>query len=100
MRELRALIRRLAGRHTILLSTHILSEAELSCDEVIMMAQGRVQMQASVESLRGAEASGVYVVETDWSDAATLESELRTLTNTERVLQVVANASQALDVRR
>ncbi|MHC4992571.1 MAG: ABC transporter ATP-binding protein, partial [Planctomycetota bacterium] len=32
MREVRALIRDLAGRHTILLSTHNLAEVELSCD--------------------------------------------------------------------
>ena len=43
IREVRTLVRELAGRHTILLSTHILTEAELVCDDVIMMAGGHVQ---------------------------------------------------------
>src|SRR5947209_18606758 len=35
--ETRDLIRQLAGEHTIILSTHILSEVEHSCDRVIII---------------------------------------------------------------
>lgn len=39
---LRALLRRLAGRKAILMSTHILEEAEDVCDRVVILAEGRV----------------------------------------------------------
>ena len=40
--EMRALIRALAGEHTILFSSHILSEVQQICDRVIILHQGRV----------------------------------------------------------
>ena len=40
--EVRGLLQELAGRHTILLSTHILTEAQASCERVLIMNQGRI----------------------------------------------------------
>lgn len=40
--EVRELIKRLGQRHTILLSTHILSEVEQLCDRVIMIIDGQI----------------------------------------------------------
>lgn len=40
--EVRALIKELGKRHTILLSTHILSEVEQICDRVIMIINGHI----------------------------------------------------------
>lgn len=40
--ELREMIKELGKRHTILLSTHILSEVEQVCDRVIMVIDGRI----------------------------------------------------------
>jgi len=40
--EVRRLIRRLRGERTVILSTHILSEVEATCDRVIIINRGRV----------------------------------------------------------
>lgn len=40
--EIRELIRRLGGEHTILLSTHILAEAEQVCDRVLIIDGGQI----------------------------------------------------------
>ena len=40
--EVRALIRRLRHQRTVILSTHILSEVEATCDRVIIIHRGRV----------------------------------------------------------
>ncbi|RMH05167.1 MAG: ABC transporter ATP-binding protein [Nitrospirae bacterium] len=40
--EMREFIRQLAGSHTIILSTHILSEATAVCQRVIILHQGRI----------------------------------------------------------
>jgi ABC-2 type transport system ATP-binding protein len=52
IRETRKLIRELGNQHTILLSTHILSEVEMACDSVIMINQGKVAMEGTLESIR------------------------------------------------
>ena len=58
--ETRGLIRSLAGDHTIILSTHILSEIENSCDKVIIISQGKLVATDTVANLtnrlRGSEA--------------------------------------------
>jgi ABC-2 type transport system ATP-binding protein len=48
----RDLIRRLAERHTILLSTHILAEVEAVCQRVVVVHRGRVVVSESIEALR------------------------------------------------
>jgi gliding motility-associated transport system ATP-binding protein len=42
IRETRKLIRELGQEHTILLSTHILSEVEVTCDQAIIINRGQV----------------------------------------------------------
>ena len=58
--EIRELLKHLAGDHTIILSTHILSEVEQSCERVIIISQGKLVAIDSVANLtnrlRGAEA--------------------------------------------
>jgi ABC-2 type transport system ATP-binding protein len=49
--EIRALIKRLAQDTTILLSTHILSEIEAVCDRVVILIQGHLAADASLEEL-------------------------------------------------
>ncbi|MHC5022987.1 MAG: ABC transporter ATP-binding protein [Planctomycetota bacterium] len=78
IRAVRSLIRELAGRHTILLSTHILSEVEMTCDEILMIARGRIRLSGPVSDLRDAVArtSPRYVVETTCRRP---EKDLRTI---------------------
>lgn len=53
--ELRELIKELGRRHTILLSTHILSEVEQVCDRVIMIIHGRIWEDMPIGEIVGAE---------------------------------------------
>jgi ABC-2 type transport system ATP-binding protein len=50
-REARQLIASLSGDHTIILSTHILSEVEQSCSSVIIINNGQIVAVDSVENL-------------------------------------------------
>jgi ABC-2 type transport system ATP-binding protein len=63
--EIRELLRQLAGEHTIILSTHILSEVEHSCERVIIISQGKLVAIDSVANLtnrlRGSEAVALEV---------------------------------------
>ena len=58
IREVRQLIRDLASEHTILLSTHILSEVEAICDEAVVIAKGRLVASGTLASLVHGKAGG------------------------------------------
>jgi ABC-2 type transport system ATP-binding protein len=64
--ETRELIASLAGDHTIILSTHILSEIEHACSKVIIISRGKVVATDTVSNLtnrlRGSEAVNVEVI--------------------------------------
>ena len=63
--EIRELLKSLSGEHTIILSTHILSEVEHSCERVIIITQGKLVAIDSVSNLtnrlRGSEAVALEV---------------------------------------
>ncbi len=40
--EVRGLIKKLAGKHTVILSTHILHEVTMTCEKVLIINQGRI----------------------------------------------------------
>lgn len=50
--ELRDLVRELGREHTLLFSTHILSEAEQVCDNVVIINHGEIVTQGSPVALR------------------------------------------------
>jgi sodium transport system ATP-binding protein len=53
VRNLRALLHRLREQgHCILFSSHVMQEVALLCDEVVVIAQGRVAAAGTIESLR------------------------------------------------
>lgn len=52
IRETRKLIRELGREHTMLLSTHILTEVEMACDSVIIICQGKVAEDGTLAEVR------------------------------------------------
>jgi ABC-2 type transport system ATP-binding protein len=57
IREIRQLIRSLAGDHTVLLSSHILPEVAMTCSRVVVVHRGRVAADVAVDA--GAAAGGL-----------------------------------------
>ena len=57
--EVRELIKSLAGKHTIVLSTHILPEVTAICQKALIIAQGRVVAYDTLEGLQRAHAGAV-----------------------------------------
>ncbi|MBC8098036.1 MAG: ABC transporter ATP-binding protein [Armatimonadetes bacterium] len=77
--ELRDLISDLRANHTVLFSTHILSEAEQICDRVVIIRQGEIVGQGSPDELRKTlERGGRVLVRAD-APVTELESALRAL---------------------
>ena len=63
IRQVRELIKNLGKQHTILLSTHILPEVEMTCSRVIIIHNGRIQACDTPDNLLGQirQAGGVVV---------------------------------------
>jgi ABC-2 type transport system ATP-binding protein len=59
--EIRDLIKRLAERSTVLLSTHILSEVEATCERVLVIIKGQLKADARVSELRASNAAVVAI---------------------------------------
>jgi ABC-2 type transport system ATP-binding protein len=62
IRSTRELIRELGREHTVLLSTHILSEVEMTCDSAIIIHKGRVAAQGSLAELKDRASARAGVV--------------------------------------
>jgi ABC-2 type transport system ATP-binding protein len=89
--EIRELLKHLAGDHTIILSTHILTEVEQSCERVIIISQGKLVAIDSVHNLtnrlRGSEAVSLEVQAADGRpDPTEVQQRLETLAGVSRVV--------------
>lgn len=72
---IRDLVRSLAGSHTVILSTHILSEVEALCPRALMIAKGRLVAQGTLAELRALAPQGAwYLVEVEGFDGVRLGS--------------------------
>ncbi len=111
IKEVRNLIKSLAGEHTIILSTHILPEVEMTCDRVVIINKGRiaaidttenltmqikggervqVQIKGSAEQLREALGSieGVKNVEIQSSEDSLVNAEIESETGSDLRAQI------------
>ena len=59
----RELLGELKGKHTIILSTHILPEVQASCEKVIIINEGQIVAQDSLKNLSEKTSSGVRRVQ-------------------------------------
>ena len=91
--ELRALIRELGKNHTVLFSTHILSEAEAVCDNIVIINQGEIVAKGSPANLRSQlESGGRILIRLDGMDSGdTRETARLTLEKLDEISHVVIN---------
>ena len=59
--EIRQLIGRLAEHSTVMLSTHILSEVEMSCKRALIIIGGQLRADASIDELRASNTAFVSI---------------------------------------
>src|SRR5580658_96140 len=62
IRSVRQLIKSLAGKHTVLISTHILPEAEMMCSRMLIMYDGRILASDTPENLQQLMAGNSRVI--------------------------------------
>jgi ABC-2 type transport system ATP-binding protein len=73
IRSVRQLIKGLGGKHTVLISTHILPEVEMTCNRVLILHQGKILAADSTNNLQKIMSHDNQVL----AEIAAPESDLR-----------------------
>ncbi|MDY0222261.1 MAG: ATP-binding cassette domain-containing protein [Desulfobacterium sp.] len=60
--EIRAIIRRIGRAKTIIFSTHILSEAESTCDRIVIINRGKIVADDTTQNLKNLDGTGASIV--------------------------------------
>ena len=74
IRSVRQLIKDLAQKHTVLISTHLLHEAELTCHRMIILREGKILAEGTPDNLQQTMSKSVQVI----AEIAAPEAELKT----------------------
>src|SRR5947207_1914925 len=80
IQEMRELIKGLAGKHTVVLSTHILPEVEQTCHRVIIIANGKIVAVDTPQNLRSQLQGGEQVTLEVQGPAPEIISKLKSMT--------------------
>lgn len=84
--EIREIIRKIGKEKTVILSTHILSEAEATCDRVVIIHQGKIAADGTMESLKESASgeSSIHLALRD-ADFNSVQEALGSLTGMTRI---------------
>jgi ABC-2 type transport system ATP-binding protein len=85
IRAVRQLIKGLAGKHTVLISTHILPEAEMMCNRMVIMYDGKILAADTPENLQRLIAGNSQIVAEIAAPAAELRETLAQIPGIEAI---------------
>ena len=98
--EIRDIIRQIGKEKTVILSTHILSEAEATCDRVVVIHQGKIAADGSVDMLKQSTDAERYInLSLRNADLATVKEVLGSVTGVDRVDTQDGTAEDGLGIR-
>ncbi|MDD7408251.1 MAG: ABC transporter ATP-binding protein [Anaerovoracaceae bacterium] len=83
MAEIRDLIKELGKNHTVILSSHILSEVSLVCDHIMIISKGRLAASDSTENLMKMMQPETVLTVTALADKRTVEKVIEGIEDTE-----------------
>jgi ABC-2 type transport system ATP-binding protein len=85
IREFRTLIKSLGKKHTVIFSSHILSEVSAICDRIIVISDGALVADAKTDELSSViSGKGTLTVEVDGAVSA-VTSALKTVTGVQKI---------------
>ena len=102
--EMRALIKELrSGGRTVLLSSHLLNEVELTCDRVGVITSGKLVAEGTIEEMRSRGGTALLVRATPLDQARRLVESVvgaARVSEQDGVLALNVDASQAASINR
>jgi ABC-2 type transport system ATP-binding protein len=85
IRQVRSLITQLSAEHTILISTHILSEVQMTCARVIIIHRGKIRADDSPDNLAKASRTAATITVEIKAPADAAVEKLQSITGVRRV---------------
>lgn len=96
--EIRDIIRQIGREKTVILSTHILSEAEATCDRIIIINKGQIIADNDTESLMQSSAQAQHIhISLAQADAGAMQQALSAVGGVERVDTAVSDNNALVD---
>jgi len=96
--EIREIIRRIGREKTVILSTHILSEAEATCDRIMIIHHGRIVADGGASDLRDAAGEKRRIrIGLEGADFDTVHTTLESIEGVQAIEQITKDA-ECLDI--
>lgn len=97
--EIREIIRKIGKEKTVILSTHILSEAEATCDRIVIINNGKIIADGSTDEIKANSGhAGQIHMELIGADFEALRSRLADVRGVETLTQVPAGDPSRLRI--
>lgn len=104
--EIRELIRKLGEKHTVMLSSHILTEISAVCDHVFIISKGKLVASDATENLVSLMSGAQEIEVTVRTDASEAQKEIASITEVSKVEvknedagELIVYAKKGADVR-
>ena len=98
--EIREIIRKIGREKTIILSTHILSEAEATCDRIAIIHQGKIVADGSTQSIKqSAGKDRMLYITLENADFAAVRQRLEAVAGVVRIENLTSSDSTLLDIK-
>jgi ABC-2 type transport system ATP-binding protein len=97
--EVRNLIKSLAGDHTVMLSTHILPEAQMTCERVLIINQGEIVAEGSPQDLTAQIREAETLLITVRDDSETVARQIKDIPRVTGVRSAEQPASYYIDTQ-
>lgn len=107
--EIRKIIRKIGKEKTVILSTHILSEAEATCDRIIIINKGKIVADDKTENLKkhnkGERIINLSLINAEFNDVDDLLSKIKgvnsvALINKKQQLNIALECSDKKELRQ
>ena len=96
--EIRDIIRQIGREKTVILSTHILSEAEATCDRIIIINKGQIIADNDTETLKRSSEQAQHIhISLEQAHGGALEQTLAAVEGVERVETVAVDNKDLVD---
>ncbi len=93
--EIRDLIKEIGKKKTVIISSHILSEVEATCDRIVILNQGELVADGTTESLKKSANKGFLIsVCLSGTDYKTAESNLKGINSIQKISHVSSNNNE------
>lgn len=97
--EIRKIIKEIGKEKTIILSTHILSEAEATCDRVVIINKGKIVADGTTDSIKNSsEGENTILISLKNADFENVEAEIKTIADVNTLKNLDSDQQDILNI--